>query len=136
MQGYDSRAWAFAIANDSEMDALVGAGGGVRRAAPSLGIRALMLAILEDAIRAYLGPLTGSQREASFWIADGRQRWVFSFPVVCETLGLEPDAVRGALRRMHARSATALQPPRLVGRSRPNVRRRDGCGGRKAGVSR
>lgn len=131
MQGYDSHAWAFAIANDAEVDALVGAGGGATHAASSIGVKALMLALLEDAIRAYLGPVTSSQREASFWIADSRQRWVFSFPVVCETLGLEPDAVRTALSRMHARSAK-LQPVRLVGRSRPNVRRTDGGGGRPA----
>ena len=49
-----------------------------------------MQAILEDAIRAYLGPTPHSHAEAAFWIADSRGRWVFSFPVVCETLGLEP----------------------------------------------
>ena len=127
MRGYDHHAWAFAVANDPEVDALVGTGGGAAHGAPPLGVRALMLAILGDAIRAYLGPATSGQKEASFWIADSRQRWVFSFPVVCETLGLEPDAVRRALRRMHARSAMAA-PPALPGRSRPNARRRAGMG--------
>src|SRR5262249_44137055 len=85
-----------------------------------------MLAILEDAIRAYLGPVPRSQEEAALWIADSRSRWVFSFPVVCETLGLEPSAVRTAVRRMHDRYAMA--PPLRLDRSRPNSRRHAGLG--------
>ena len=45
----------------------------------------------------------------------------FSFTVVCETLGLEPDAVRTALRRLRANQQVLNQPP--VKRSRPNVHR-------------
>lgn len=105
---------------DGDAAALLGVGGGERRAAPFAGVRALMLAMLEDAVRAYLGPMPRQRAEAEGWIDSGRSRWVFSFASVCETLGLEPSAVRGALRRMRD------QPPDrrrfMVGKSRPNAR--------------
>jgi len=44
----------------------------------------------------------------------------FSFTVVCETLRLEPDAVRAALRRLRDRDG---EPIRTIGRRRQNVRR-------------
>ena len=113
-------------ANDPEVAALVGVGGGEQQSARLLGVKALMLAVLEDAIRAYLGPVPRCRAEADLWIADSRSRWVFSFPVVCETLGLEPSAVRRALRRMDGGCAVA--PPIGIGRSRPNGRRQAGRG--------
>jgi hypothetical protein len=115
MRGHEQQAWAFA-AGDSEVVALLGVGGGEAKGAPFLGVKALMLAILEDALRAYMGPVPSSQEEAAAWISDTRDRGVFSFAVVCETLGLEASAVRAALRRM------PLGPPR----SRPNARRQAG----------
>lgn len=89
----------------------------------ALGIRRLMLAMLEDGIRAYLGPSPEGQLDAELWITTSRARWVFSFATVCETLGLEPTSVRAALRRMRAR-----QMSHTFGssRSRPNGRRRAG----------
>jgi hypothetical protein len=119
MRGYE-----VAVAHDGDPAALVGVGGGERQATPYLGVKALMLAILEDAIRAYLGPPGPSREEAAFWITDPRHRWVFSFSVVCEVLGLEPSAVRRAVRRMNAPSA--VRPPFALGRSRPNGRRHPG----------
>jgi hypothetical protein len=115
-----------AEANDAEVAALIGVGGGEQQSARLLGVKALMLAVLEDAIRAYLGPVPRSKEEAALWIADSRSRWVFSFPVVCETLGLEPGAVRSAVRRMEGRCAVA--PSLGIGRSRPNSRRQAGLG--------
>jgi len=123
---HEPQLWTRAAALDSEAAALVGIGGGEHSGTPFLGVKALMLAILEDAIRAYLGPVPRSQEEAALWIADSRSRWVFSFPVVCETLGLEPSAVRSAVRRMHGRYAMA--PPLRLDRSRPNSRRHAGLG--------
>lgn len=70
------------------------------------GVKALMLAILEDAIRVYLGPVPQRQKEAAQWIADARAHWVFSFSVVCETLGLDPGAMRAAVY-LHAHSPRA-----------------------------
>ena len=84
------------------------------------GIRGLMLAVLEDGIRAYLGTRARARSEAEFWVNSKRQNWPFAFIAVCSTLGLEPSAVRRALHSMRERS---LQPRRAIGRSRPNVRR-------------
>jgi hypothetical protein len=105
---------------DGEVAALLGVGGGEAYRLPRIGVRALMLAMLEDAVRAYLGVDRRGREEAEAWIDSARHRWVFSFATVCETLGLEPVAVRGALRRMRTR-AIPLQALRF-GKSRPNAR--------------
>jgi len=54
-----------------------------------------------------------------------RQRSPFAFNVVCEILGLEPDAVRVAVarRRAHGVMATRNGRPRRRNRIRPNVRK-------------
>jgi len=84
------------------------------------GVRALMLAILEDGIRSYFSPVARIRDEAELWVASRRYRSPFSFSVVCETLGLEPEAVASALGRMRADGVSGERPMR---RSRPNVRR-------------
>jgi len=122
MHGDEPRAWVHRQALDPELSALIGICGGKCSAEPVVGVRALMLALLEDAIRAYLGPVDRNHEEAALWIANSRRGWVFAFPVVCETLGLEPSAVRVALRRLHAHSPRAL----AATRSRPNARRQAG----------
>jgi hypothetical protein len=81
---------------------------------------ALMLAVLEDGIRSYLSPIERTRMEAEAWIESKRQDLLFSFHVVCQTLGLEPNAVRRALRRLRIKDAS---PRTTLGRSRPNVRR-------------
>jgi hypothetical protein len=86
----------------------------------STGVRALMVAILEDGIRSFLSPVTRLRQEAEYWVAGRKQQSPFSFCVVCETLGLEPDAVATAILRMRTGGASA---PRPIRRSRPNVRR-------------
>ena len=95
-------------------------GGGEPRTNQYTGTKALMLAILEDGIRSYLSPVGRLRSEAEYWVTSTRQRSPFSFAVVCETLGLEPEAVREALRRLRTKN---VSPRRAVGRSRPNVRR-------------
>lgn len=106
----------------SEGDALDldGLGGGEIKCGSYTGTKALMLAILEDGIRSYLSAAPKVRNEAEYWILNRRQRSPFAFAVVCETLGLEPDAVATALRRMRAEK---LAPRPSIGRSRPNVRR-------------
>lgn len=105
---------------DGEVAALLGLGGGERRGAALSGVRALMLAMLEDAVRAFVGHDTHDHAQASAWIECGRHRWVFSFHTVCETLGLEPSAVRLALRRM--RQASPGGRRFAIRKSRPNAR--------------
>src|SRR5690554_5986581 len=63
----------------------------------SAGVRALMLAVLEEAIQSFLGLDRRAREEAERWIATPLARSPFSFTVVCETLGLEPGAARRAL---------------------------------------
>ena len=109
---------------------LTSLGGGESRSAQYTGTKALMLAILEDGIRSYLSPVARIRNEAEYWVKTGRQRSPFCFTVVCETLGLEPEAVRTALERMRARE---VSPRRALGRSRPNVRRTGRLVGRRTG---
>jgi len=124
MRGHDGQFWPAARIGDAEIAALIGVGGGERHTARYLGVKALMLALLEDAIRAYLGPVPRSHEEAARWMSDPRRHWVFSFSVVCESLGLEPSAVRLAVRRMASRDG--LVRPSAITRSRPNSRRQAG----------
>lgn len=94
--------------------------GGESRSTEYTGTKALMLAVLEDGIRSYLSPVGRIRSEAEYWITAKKQRSPFSFSVVCETLGLEAEAVREALERMRQKNLT---PRSAIRRSRPNVRR-------------
>ena len=105
---------------DLDLLRLTSLGGGESRSTQYTGTKALMLAILEDGIRSYLSPVGRVRSEAEYWVKAARNRSPFSFQVVCETLGLEPDAVRVALERLRARN---VSPRRAIQRSRPNVRR-------------
>ncbi len=120
MEARESERGAVRRAIDGEIAALLGVGGGEVRTVPMIGIRALMLAMLEDAVRAYLGADQRECDEAEAWIERTRHRWVFSFATVCETLGLEPPAVRTALQRLRARPPAERQA--RLARSRPNAR--------------
>lgn len=115
---------------DVEILRLASGGGGEPRSAQYTGTKALMLAILEDGIRSYLSPVSRIRTEAEYWVRSARQRSPFCFTVVCETLGLEPDAVRIALERMRTRN---ISPRRAIARSRPNVRRTGRLMGRRTG---
>jgi hypothetical protein len=95
-------------------------GGGDRADSMLAGIKALMLAVLEDAIQSFLSTNRIERDEAEAWMTMRKQNWTFSIVNVCLTLGLEPSAVRQALRVMRERNAK--QSGRV--RSRPNVRRK------------
>jgi hypothetical protein len=84
------------------------------------GVKALMVAILEDAIVGYLGPSGRVCDEAETWCFDPRPWSPFSFTVVCHTLGLEPDAVRKVLLQLRKNRRGARE---ALGRLRPNVRK-------------
>jgi hypothetical protein len=92
---------------------------GERRSVAS-GIKALMQAVLEDGVRSYLARDKRLRAEAEWWIASGSRRSPFAFTIVCETLGLEPGAVRVAVRRLRENNLPARQ---ILGRTRPNGRR-------------
>lgn len=72
--------------------------------------RDLMLAVLEDGIACFQGyffkPSRRNQKlfwDAKKWISSNDDD-VFSFNNICETLGLDPDALRKGLRRWQAES--------------------------------
>lgn len=82
-----------------DLDIVGALGGGESRGTDYTGTKALMLAILEDGVRAYLGPTPRLRAEAELWVTNPQRRWIFSFDIICETLGLEPDSVRTVLTR-------------------------------------
>jgi hypothetical protein len=94
--------------------------GGEYRSEPYTGTKALMFAVLEDGIRNYLSSKMRLHEEAERWVHARHARSVFSFVVVCETLGIEPTALARGLRRLRNSSAGAG----IIGRNRPGVRRR------------
>ncbi|MGH7817655.1 MAG: hypothetical protein ACREOR_09730 [Candidatus Binatia bacterium] len=75
--------------------------------------RALLLALLEDAIHCYRKFATARSRsgreqfrEIEEWLMGGGNGWVFSFDNVCELLGLDPEYVRRGVR---ASAASAME---------------------------
>jgi hypothetical protein len=72
---------------------------GCRQDSHASGPRALMLALLEDAIRCLLTPRRSRHvaREAEAWIRADDPLWPMSFLNVCEALGLAPAKLRAAL---------------------------------------
>lgn len=93
--------------------------GGEPRSGQLTGTKALMLAVLEDGIRSYLGSSRVIAHEAEYWIHSHRRHSPFSFVVVCEMLGLDPDAARKTLRRMKSDN---VSPRKALPRARHNVR--------------
>jgi hypothetical protein len=93
--------------------------GGESRTGQLTGTKALMLAVLEDGIRSFLSGSRLLASEAEFWIYSRRRQSPFSFTVVCEMLGLDPDAVRKTLKRMKSQN---IPPRKAMPRTRHNVR--------------
>ena len=114
---------------------------GARWNAETSGPRALMLAVLEDALRCIE---RGRRRrrfqarrraaEAEAWVGSDRRDWPFSFLNVCDVLGFDADAVR---RRLSAMGNDASDVRRVRTRTSIRVRtmtlapelRRAGAGG-------
>jgi hypothetical protein len=92
--------------------------GGEPRSSEYNGSKALMMAVLEGGIRDYCGA-AGLQctAEATAWVRSDRLGG-FSFANICETLALEPSAVREALLRR-----LKNQSPLPRSRIRPDVRK-------------
>src|SRR5690349_18238523 len=77
---------------------------GVRHDSQASGEKALMLAVLEDGIRCFQEHLRNPRsnprllsQQAESWIRAVDYEWPFSFNNVCETLGIDPSALRAAL---------------------------------------
>jgi hypothetical protein len=93
-----------------------------RRKTPLEPEKRLMLAVLEDAVACFQKYVHARDnrgktmfREAEEWIMEKNNDWLFSFEMICETLGLNPDYVRQGLMRW--------KETNLSGRSRTNVYR-------------
>jgi hypothetical protein len=115
-----SRARDGAVGDDLTMLPAHARKGDKPRSADQLtGTKALMLAVLEEGIRSYLRGSRALAHEAEFWILSQRQRSPFAFTVVCEILGLDPDAVRKALNRMKSEGVPSRK---ALPRARRNVR--------------
>lgn len=111
---------ALRYSDDEDLDVLrlATVSGGASRSSQFTGTKALMLAVLEDGIRSFLGGARLLSQEADWWIGSPRRHSPFSFVVICETLGLDPTAVRTTLEHMRAQKL----PRRALPRSRHNVR--------------
>jgi hypothetical protein len=103
---------------------------GVRWDGDTSGPRALMLAVLEDAVRCieegHHGRRFHARRlaaEAEAWVRSDRTSWPFSFVNICEVLGFDAGAVRGRLLPQSLRSAVATG---LVSGANDEVRHRSG----------
>lgn len=77
--------------------------------------RVLMLAVLRDAVSYYQdhvsarkGPKRSLHLEAEEWILNRDRSALFSFEVLCEALGYDPDYIRAGLCRW---KETALERP-------------------------
>lgn len=81
--------------------------------------RALMRALLQDAVLCLLGEAApASERvrlaaDAYYWVASRSREWVFSFESVCDELGIDPDYGRRHLMRLakHRGAADAATGP-------------------------
>ena len=88
---------------------------GFRRDSYVSGEKALMLAVLEDGIRCFQEHLRNPRsnprvlsQEAEAWIRAVDYDWPFSFNNVCETLGIDAEALRAALLKWKAARLAAL----------------------------
>ena len=81
--------------------------------------KALMLAVLEDAIRCFQEYFRTTRarprmlsRQAERWIRTRDWNWPFSFNNVCEALSIDPDCMRDTLLRMKYERLMDEQRPR------------------------
>jgi len=112
---------------------------GHRRDSYLSGEKALMLAVLEDGIRCFQEHLTNPRsnprllsKQAEEWIRAVDYEWPFSFVNVCETLGIDSEALRERLftwkaKRLQAeQDATATTPDKKVYRLHLRTKRTSG----------
>jgi hypothetical protein len=81
--------------------------------------KALLLAVLEDAVDCFLEYHTAEDRigkgrfqEAEEWIMQSGNDWFFSYENVCELLGLNPEYLRRGLREWSAKNIRPEKSPR------------------------
>ncbi len=87
--------------------------------ANTAGIRALMLAVFEDGLRSFLSRSRLLAAEAEYWVFSPSRQSPFSFLVLCDVFGLDPEALR---RKLSMLRTQGLSPRDLIPRVRNNVR--------------
>jgi hypothetical protein len=81
---------------------------------PDHGARALLRAILQDAIICLTGtgvPKRDRRRiaeEAQRWIMSTSRRWLFDFESICDVLNIDPDYMRRRILRASCTSETGV----------------------------
>jgi hypothetical protein len=85
------------------------------------GVKNLMIAVMEDAIRCFLSKNDEDRRDAEDWMTSEDRGYVFDFRTLCDVLDLDGRAVFEALRRF--REVSGFVPARKI-RTRGNNRRR------------
>lgn len=83
------------------------------------GVRALMLAVFEDGLRAFLSRSKLLAAEAEYWVFSSSRQSPFSFLVLCDVFGLDPSALR---QKLVALRSECVSPRSLIPRVRNNVR--------------
>ena len=80
------------------------------------GEKRLILSVLEDAIECFMKCIDASTskgqrlfRDADEWIAHEDKRWVFSFDNVCDMLDINPEYMRGGLRKWKDKRLVAIE---------------------------
>ena len=96
-----------------------------RRGEPLEPEKALLIALLEDAVHEYRKYSRARDRdgqarfqEAADWIMADDDTWIFSFRNVCELLGLDPEYVRRGVRESNAIGAGEQRPRQQHGMRR------------------
>jgi hypothetical protein len=100
-----------------------------RRKTPLEPEKALLLAVLDDAVRCFQDNLLSQNKkkqllfdEARDWLFSDDSSWVFSFVSICGLLGLDPGYIRRGLRRWQERAlAAAKKKARISGPSQQRL---------------
>src|SRR5262249_44380854 len=97
---------------------------GARWTGETSGPRALMLAVLEDAVRCIVDGrrrrsfhARGLAADADAGVRCDRRDWLFSFVNICDVLGFDADALRQRLSvigRVRVRAAVRIRPMSAV----------------------
>jgi len=90
-----------------------------------VGVRRLMCAILDDALRCFERNLTGQTpqklrqfREAEYWLfRETKGKSIFSFESVCDALRVDPKLLRKVMLKRWARAMAGEAPDRLSRRT-------------------
>jgi hypothetical protein len=93
-----------------------------RRKTPLEPEKALLLAVMDDAIRCFQDNILSQNKkkrllfdEARDWLFSDDSSWVFSFVSICGFLGLDPGYIRRGLRRWQQRALVAAKKKQRTG---------------------